>query len=127
MPKRLSPSFLAREDQEMEQQKACGRADQHGADLGYVASDQRREVRVGDEPARYQPKHQAAYHYAQRRLYAERSYLLHVVAGVVSEGPERIPQVAVRIRQGQGQEVEQHEYLWAAGGVDQQQQVQDPE
>ena len=105
----------------MEQHEVRGRADQHGTELGYVASHQRWEVRVCHETACHQPKHYAAYPYAQRCLQAERAYLPRIVTCVVSEGPERILQIAVRVSQGQGNEIVEDEYLGAAGWVDQQQ------
>src|SRR5215212_4034941 len=99
IPPVITSSFLrAAEYEKPEQQETRGRADQHRAELGHIAPDQRREVRVGHECMRYQPQHYAAHPYAHRCLEAERPYLLGIVAGVVSEGPQRIPQIAVRVR-----------------------------
>src|SRR5215217_4856363 len=118
LPPVVTPSFLrAAKYEELEQQETRRRADQHRGELSHVAPDQRREVRVGHESMRHKPQHYGAYPYAHRCLEAERSYLLRIVAGVVSEGPERIPQIAVGVREGQGNEVVEEEYLRAAGWV----------
>src|SRR5215208_3248970 len=99
LPPVVTCAFLrAAEYEKPEQHETRGRADQHRDKLGYIAPAQRREVRVGHECMRYQPQHYAAYSYAHRCLEAERPYLLRIVAGVVSEGPQRIPHIAVRIR-----------------------------
>src|SRR5215204_6716210 len=99
LPPVVSPSLLrAAEYEEPEQHETRSRADQHRGELGHIAPDQRREVRVGHQSMRHQPQHYGAYPYAHRCLEAERSYLLGIVAGVVSEGPERIPQIAVGVR-----------------------------
>jgi hypothetical protein len=60
-------------------------------------------------------------------LQREQAHLPRVVTGVVPEGPQGVPQVAVGVCQGKRQQVVEDEKPRFARGIDEEQEVDGPQ
>src|SRR5215212_3903952 len=118
-----STALLA-EDQEVQKEEARARGDEHRGELRNISGQLRGESRIeSQEQVGDDPEHTAGDRGVQHPLQGEQAHLLRVVTGVSPEGPQGVPQVAVHVRKGQRQQVEEHEKLRFARGIEEEQEV----